>query len=136
MIAAFVRRLCLVLWASPATLLGLLACGLTLLTGGAVARVDHTLECHGGFAGWLLERRIVRARAMTLGHVILGLDPSALVSTRNHERVHVRQCERWGPFFLPAYLTCSLYLWLRGRRPYYDNPFEVEAFRIDSQPHI
>jgi hypothetical protein len=28
----------------------------------------------------------------------------------------------------PAYLLSSLYLWLAGRNPYRDNPFEREAY--------
>ena len=48
--------------------------------------------------------------------------------TRTHERVHVRQCERWGPLFIPAYLLASLLIRLRGGRPYEDNPFEREAY--------
>jgi hypothetical protein len=47
---------------------------------------------------------------------------------RAHERVHVRQCERWGIFFLPAYLGGSLWAAMRGGDPYRDNPFEREAF--------
>ncbi|MFO1021040.1 MAG: hypothetical protein U0903_10135 [Planctomycetales bacterium] len=41
--------------------------------------------------------------------------------------VHVRQ---WllGPFFIPAYLLCSVWLILTGRDSYRDNPFEREAF--------
>ena len=38
-----------------------------------------------------------------------------------------RQAERWGPFFLPAYVLASLAVGLRGRRWYLDNPFEIEA---------
>ena len=34
----------------------------------------------------------------------------------------------WGPFLGPAYLGCSFFLWLKGRDPYRDNPFEREAF--------
>jgi hypothetical protein len=45
--------------------------------------------------------------------------------------VHVRQYERWGPFFIPAYLLCSVWLMLRGYNAYLDNPFEVEAYAID-----
>jgi hypothetical protein len=48
--------------------------------------------------------------------------------SRAHERVHVRQYERWGPLFLPSYLFLSLYMYLRGCDPYRDNPFEREAF--------
>jgi hypothetical protein len=42
--------------------------------------------------------------------------------------VHVRQYERWGPLFVPAYLLSSLVELLRGRRPYRDNWFEREAY--------
>lgn len=131
---ALIVRLCArILWASPGSLLGLLAALLALAGGGAIARVDHTLECHGGFARWLLDRRPFRARAMTLGHIIIGRDAPALAAARAHERVHVRQYERWGPLFIPAYLACSLYLWLRRGHPYWDNPFEVEAYASDGQ---
>ncbi len=36
----------------------------------------------------------------------------------------------WGPLFLPAYLLAGAWQGLRGRRPYWDNPFEVEARRV------
>ena len=70
------------------------------------------------------------ATAMTLGHVVLGVDQEALDLTRTHERVHVRQCERWGPLFLPAYGLASLAAWVGGRDAYRGNRFEVEAYRI------
>ena len=70
---------------------------------------------------------------MTLGHVVLGRDLMALNFSRAHERIHVRQCERWGPLFLPAYLLASAWLWLRGRDPYLDNPFEREAYANDGR---
>jgi hypothetical protein len=70
------------------------------------------------------------ATAMTLGHVILARDIFCRDSAREHELVHVRQYERWGPAFIPAYFACSLVLWLRGRHPYFDNPFEREAYGI------
>lgn len=65
---------------------------------------------------------------MTIGHVILGQDLFCLDACRDHEMVHVRQYERWGPLFLPAYGIGSLWAWCRGKHPYYDNPFEREAF--------
>lgn len=85
------------------------------------------LEVWGGFSRWLLERTPVGAQAMTLGHVILGRDPEVLDACRKHELVHVRQAERWGPFFLPAYLLASLWAYLAGRHYYRDNRFEVDA---------
>ncbi len=65
---------------------------------------------------------------MTLGHVVLARDELLHDLTRSHERVHVRQCERWGPFFLPAYLLSSLWLAITRKNPYRDNPFEREAY--------
>lgn len=122
----------LILWASPGTLIGLTVGALALLTGGRGRRVGRTLEFHGGAIRWLLERWPVRAAAMTLGHVIIGRDVFCLDATREHELVHVRQYERWGPLFIPAYLLSSLYLWLRGRNAYLDNPFEREAYDADA----
>ncbi|HMO84113.1 MAG TPA: hypothetical protein PKC18_04240 [Lacipirellulaceae bacterium] len=58
----------------------------------------------------------------------MGQGPAALEACRAHELVHVRQYERWGPLFVPAYLACSAVIWLRGGDAYLDNPFEREAF--------
>jgi hypothetical protein len=120
-------------WASPSTALGLLTVGLTLVTRGRCALVDGVIEAHGGFATWFL-RRIVPlengASAMTIGHVVIGRDQHALDRTRLHERVHVRQYERWGPFFIPAYFIESALAYLRGANAYYDNRFEIEAYRV------
>lgn len=121
-----------IVWASPATTLGLLAGALGLLTGGGARRRGRVLEFYGGFVGRLLSRMFPRplgALAMTLGHVVLGRTEAALDVTRAHELVHVEQYERWGPLFIPAYLSCSLVLWLRGHDGYRDNPFEREAYR-------
>ena len=116
-------------WASPTTAVGLIAGGLTLATRGRVQRRAGALEFHGGFARWMLERTPIRASAMTLGHVILGRDVGCLDRCRDHEQVHVRQVERWGPAFLPAYLLAGGWQWIKGRHPYYDNPFERDARR-------
>ena len=88
------------------------------------------LEIHGGFATWILRR--VRASAMTLGHVVLAVDADAHDFSREHERVHVAQCERWGPLFLPAYAVASIVAWRRGDHYYFDNRFEREAYGRNS----
>ncbi|MCA8994123.1 MAG: hypothetical protein KDA88_19240 [Planctomycetaceae bacterium] len=119
------------IWASPTTFLALLLGGVSILAGAKVRRVGHTVEFYGGLITWLLKRTPIGAAAMTLGHVIIGLDAEVLDRCREHEWVHVRQYERWGPLFLPAYLGCSLYLWLVGRDAYRENPFEVEAYESD-----
>lgn len=67
-----------------------------------------------------------RFRAITFGHVILAVDELD-DETMEHELVHVRQFERWGPLLLVAYPAASLVAAARGRRPYLDNHFEREA---------
>ncbi|MFV0444481.1 MAG: hypothetical protein ACK5Q5_13000 [Planctomycetaceae bacterium] len=122
------RQSLLWVWASPNTLLGLLVGGIGLLSGGTAQRMGRTIEFQGGFVTWSLSRLGRGASAMTLGHVILGQTSWLLEATRRHELVHVRQYEYWGPVFLPAYGLCALWLHLRGRNGYWDNPFERQAY--------
>lgn len=122
-------RLWRYLWASPVTLLGLIAVSLSLLSGGRVKRHTGVLECHGGFARLLLSATPIRAEALTLGHVVLGRDAGCLEHTRTHERAHVRQTEWLGALFPLAYLACSAWALLRGRHYYRDNWFERDARR-------
>ena len=124
-------RLVLYLWALPTTAVGLLFVPAALVGGGGIQFVDGVLELHGGAVRFFLEKCTLLpggASAMTLGHVVLGRDRRALDRTRTHERIHVRQVERWGPFFLPAYVIASLLALVRGRDAYRDNMFEREAF--------
>ena len=127
-------RCLLVIWVSPNTLLGLLAGVLALLTGGKMQIERGCVEVYGGFVQWALQRMLGGrgAAAMTLGHSILGQTQHTLSVARDHEHVHVKQYERWGPFFLPAYLGWSAALWLRGKDAYLDNPFEVEAYDVSN----
>lgn len=117
------------LWAAPCSAVGLLA-ALPLWACGAVVRR------HTGVLEVSIARRPSRLaafaahlpfQAITLGHVVIARSPRASARFRAHEREHVRQCERWGPLFFPAYLAASAWQLLRGRAPYRDNPFEVAA---------
>ena len=122
-------------WASPTTVIGLIVVAAARATGGRSRVVDGVLEAHGGVATWLLRHAVPMkggASAMTLGHVVIGVDADALELTRDHERVHVRQCERWGPLFVPAYFAASLVAFLKRRDPYRDNRFEREAYGSQS----
>jgi hypothetical protein len=123
-------RILAIAWASPYTLIGLTIGLLGLCFGGQVQRRGRVLEFHSGGVKWFLHRLPLGqfTLAMTLGHTVLGQTEAALDISREHELVHVRQFERWGIFFGPAYLGSSLALWLMGRRPYRDNPFEREAY--------
>lgn len=127
------RRILAYVWAGPNTLLGLLFWPIARLGGGGARRVKGVIEIDGGGVTWLLANAtpIGGAMALTLGHVILGQSRAALDVCRSHEHVHVRQYERWGPFFLPAYFAGSAIAALRGRHFYRDNPFEREAYDHD-----
>ena len=123
-----------VVWAAPWTAFGLAAGVLAVLTGGSGERVGRVIEFHGGLIDRVLRWVPIAggASAMTLGHCVLGRTRADLVRSRRHELVHVAQYERWGPLFVPAYLACSAWLWLRGRDSYRDNPFEVEAYSAEA----
>jgi hypothetical protein len=120
------------LWALPTTAVGLLFVVPTLLTGGRVRFERGAMELYGGFTGFFLRRcLVIDASAMCIGHVILGRDRECLDHSRDHEHVHVRQCERWGPLMIPAYFLASFLAWRRGGHFYFDNRFEREAYGLD-----
>ncbi len=111
------------LWAGPTTLLGLAAAAASISLPRIRGPIALCLSGRG-FARWFLTRR--GYCAITLGHLVL-MTPQAPEGTLAHEMVHVRQAERWGPLYLPAYLVAMLVARLRGGDPYWDNPFELEA---------
>jgi hypothetical protein len=118
------------LWAAPWTLAGIGVGLVAVATGGGAQKVGRVWEFHGGWLQWLLRRVPIAggAAAMTLGQVVIARTEYDLEISREHELVHVAQYERWGPLFVPAYLLCSAWLWVKGLDPYLDNPFEVEAY--------
>jgi hypothetical protein len=113
-------------WAAPTTAVGL-AC---LALSAARPRVHHgVVEGVGAGVGWWFDM-VAPGRefaAVALGHVVLSRSAELLDEVRAHELVHVRQAERWGPLFLPAYVWASFVAWIAGDRPYEDNWFEREA---------
>jgi hypothetical protein len=107
------------IWAGPWSLVGLL-----LSPFFARRRVsDGILVCEGarwpGRLGW-------NYSAITFGHVVLSIADVTPLLLR-HEVAHVRQYERWGPFFIPAYLIAAVWARLRGGSSHFDNAFEVAA---------
>jgi hypothetical protein len=116
-------------WTAPNTLVGGVLAATAWLDGD-LALVDGVLEAHGRTLRWMLRHLVPLpggAAALALGHVVLATDAAALEHTRDHERVHVAQYERWGPLFLPAYAAASLWAWARGEHFYFDNRFERHA---------
>ena len=123
-------RAWLYLWALPATLLGLLLATIARASGGELNQVAGVLESAGGWPAWLLQRGFPFSgpvAAITLGHVVVGVSLDALTATRRHERVHVKQFERWGIMLLALYPLAGLRAWAGGGNPYRDNLFEREA---------
>jgi hypothetical protein len=116
----------------PGTVIGLVCVVVAVVSGGRWRVVAGSVEVWGGVVTLFLRRGLPwlggGAAAMTLGHVILGRDEGCLDHSRVHEQVHVRQYERWGPAFLPAYFAASGWVWLHGGDAYLDNPFEREAY--------
>jgi hypothetical protein len=126
-----VSRVCRYLWAGPATVLGLAIAALAL-RGGRLALVEGVIEAQGPLLRLALSCLVpIRGgvAALTLGHVVLARDAHALHHTREHERVHVDQYERWGPFFVPVYIAASVWALAQGGHAYFDNRFEREAWR-------
>ena len=119
-----------ILWAAPWTLLGCSLGLISLVSGGTFRLRGRVLEFEGKFLSWLLSRAplIGGASAMTLGHSVIARSQFDLDRTRAHEFIHVQQYERWGLLFVPAYFASAWWVWWRGKHPYWDNPFEREAY--------
>jgi len=120
----------LYVWVFPATAIGLLLVPFAVLAGGSAQVVGGVLEVQGGLVTRLLRLGLPwvgPVAALVLGHVVLGCDVLCLRKTREHERVHVRQYERWGPFFIPVYLLICLIVYVQRKDPYRDHPFEKQA---------
>ncbi len=117
-------------WAAPYSAFGLALGVAAVLFGATVELRQGAVEFAGGRAGRFFRRlrQPFGFCAITFGHVILGIDQATLARVRAHEHVHVRQYERWGPFFVPAYLLSSLVQLARGRDPYRENYFERQAY--------
>ena len=122
-----------ILWPLPYTLFGLAFLLIPIRGDRQLVYYRGTLGVMGKAIERILRRVPIQggAAAMTLGHTILAVDRQAFIGTWSHERVHVQQYERWGLLFGPLYLGASLMLKLRDKDPYWDNPFEEEARRLE-----
>ncbi len=106
-------------WTLPNTVLGLLLGALTFqrprVYGGA-------LVFDRGPRG--VSRILVgmNRTAMTVGYVILSAVPVEGTILR-HERHHIEQYKRWGPFFIPVYGLLAIFYGYRR------HPFEIAAMR-------
>ena len=117
------------LWAGPVSGPAALVALLARVTGGTLVLRDGVVEAAGGCLRPLLRYCYppMPIAAITFGHVVLAQSSADLHATRAHERVHVRQYERWGPLFPLLYLLASVMAMVRGGHAYRDNRFEWEA---------
>jgi hypothetical protein len=130
-------RLYKYIWALPNSILGVILGLIILCLGGHARFLSGALEFYGGLFGRLIRKApaFLSFEAVTLGHVLIGINDARLESGREHEHIHIRQYERWGPFFLPAYAMSSLWQIACRRRWYRDNIFEREAYALERQEH-
>jgi hypothetical protein len=117
-------------WAMPATIVGLALSAVALCAGAHMRCIDGVIEVGGGRLRTLISHlpSCARFAAITFGHVVIGIDHDVLREVREHERIHVRQYERWGLLFFPLYVGSSVIQLLAGHNPYRDNVFEREAY--------
>jgi Domain of unknown function (DUF4157) len=108
------------LWAAPNTLVGLVGAATVRATPRRWRGVLLLEEARGGLARFLAWRGFA---AITLGHVMI-VNRKASDHLLAHELAHVRQHERWGLAFYPAYLLVSV-------RGYRRNPFELAARKVE-----
>jgi hypothetical protein len=127
--SAQVLRIARLAWAAPCSLVGLAGGAVALLGGGSAKCRSGTLEITLAECEAARPRlaRLLPFRAIALGHVVIAIGRQELDQLRAHERVHVRQYERWGVVFFVAYAASSLWQLLNGRNAYWNNHFEVQA---------
>ena len=128
-IGSVLARLPRYLWAAPCSIAGLAIGTYAILSGAEAGIRDGTLQICGGRLAHHISRLPTRLRilAFTHGHVIYAIDREAMDANREHELVHVRQYERWGPLFPVLYVGSSLAQKWKGLDPYFMNWFEREA---------
>ncbi len=125
------------IWAAPASSIGVCAAGIASLVGAQVKPVSGVLEVSLEPRSTVLCKAVARLpfAAITLGHVVIACSVQEQAAHRQHERVHVAQYELWGTLFLVAYPMESVFQWLRGRKPYLDNRFELAARAACQEAH-
>jgi hypothetical protein len=110
--------------------------GLVVLHGLGIGAPNRVHDAGDVVALVVEDRRVERyfrfglipTRAQTLGRYVFAtypLDPETMA----HECEHIRQWQRLGPLYLPAYFASSALAFARRRKPYWDNAFEAAARR-------
>jgi hypothetical protein len=116
------------------------AIGFLVMRGCGIDRPNRTVETgglrvavveHPAIGRWF-RLNLIPVSAQTLGCYVIAAGPIP-DGTMEHEFEHIRQWSRLGPLYLPLYFGSSALQVARGRRPYWDNAFEVAARRRAEQ---
>lgn len=118
------------LWTLPNTLIGLVLGFLSFAWPRWDERGALVFESEQGFRKLHSKRGYA---AITFGNAIIT-NPNPGVRLMRHELAHVRQYEKWGPFYVLVYGFYWLKLSLEGKDGYWDNPFEQEAREAEDKP--
>jgi len=124
-----VQKVAKLLWVFPCSAIGLAFAAFAWIAGGRAKWSSGALEItyRDRRANCGKIAQTLPFRGIVFGHVILAFTGEELAIISAHERVHVEQYERWGPFFLVAYVASSLWQLMKGRSPYWHNYFEIQA---------
>ena len=123
-----------VIWALPISVLAFMLVVALRPTGTrwAVLRYGQ-MSAVVAWGGWLSpilsHLPLGSVSGMTLGHVVWLNQIWSVRPIGAHEVAHVRQYAFWGLLFPLVYGFESLWQWLRGRHYYWDNRFEMVAYR-------
>ena len=123
------------IWALPVTLFALFP------IAGGVAWVGFEAEDWSihlrARDGWPLQRifKWWNIGGLTIGHVVIYATLGLAFSPRlvQHERVHVRQCAKFGIFHPIMYALMSLFAWLYGQDYYSGVEAEEQARYLTGQ---
>jgi hypothetical protein len=117
--------------ALPGDLLGLMVmrgCGISVPTRVVEAGDVSAVLVEDRRIGRWFRAQLMPVEAQTLGRYVFAREPVP-ANILAHECEHIRQWERFGPFYLPLYFGSSAAAALAGRHPYRDNSFEAAARR-------
>jgi hypothetical protein len=120
------------LWrALPGDLLGAMVmrgCGIDAPTRRVEAGDVTVVLVEDPRVGRWFRAQLMPVTAQTLGRYVFARE-SVPADILAHECEHIRQWQRFGPFYLALYFASSAVALARRRRPYWDNDFEVAARR-------
>lgn len=130
------------IWSIPYTIISYLLVLFLKITGQTeeVCFLDYlVLAVYAKKDGWFY-RELFEKRGyggFSLGGVVF-LHIGSLDKSVRHEHRHSMQYFWIGPFFIPVYLSISIFIYIfcHNKNAYYDNPFEIDSRKVSGQPVV